>query len=99
MRDIGVEGFDASVIDYEFERFNLRMRVRRALVEPPRQRVNTVGGRHDLLASPCVHNVNHHILPDGDMDNFRKGAPNDPLPLNVVSPPPGVQIIGATGFV
>ena len=57
---------------------------------------------HDQHASPCVHNVNHHILPDGNAEVYRKGAPNQAAPLPIPTtdpnrPPP--QVIGAVGFV
>ena len=102
VRGVEVEGFDASEIDYEFSNFQGRMRVRRYLPAIPQQRLGVFGMNHEQHASPCVHNVNHHILPDGNAEVYRKGAPNQAAPLPIPTPDPNrppPQVIGAVGFV
>ena len=102
VRDLGVVGFDASDLDYDFGFFGGRMRVRRTLPTLPQQRLGVFGMTHDQHASPCVHNVNHHILPDGNAEVYRKGAPNQTAPLPIPTPDPNrpaPQVIGAQGFV
>ena len=102
VRDLGVVGFDASDLDYDFGFFGGRMRVRRALPSFPQQRLGVFSMSHDQHASPCVHNVNHHILPDGNAEVYRKGAPNQTAPLPIPTPDPNrpaPQVIGAQGFV
>lgn len=77
VRGLALEGFDSFACEYDYQAFQLRMRVRRGsdAVKPPVQGINPAGvaplmqGAHDVR--PGVH----FIRPDGNSDQFRKGVP------------------------
>lgn len=76
VRDIQVQGFEATVIGYDPTQFKERMRVERgqggAVI--PAQTIKPVG--FDALRSNAsnVKYAVHYIRPDGNSDQFRKGA-------------------------
>lgn len=74
VREVAMEGFDAFLSEYQLEEFDKRMRVRR--VDPPRVRefVEAVGLEHSAIGVPNVRAGVHFIRPDGNADQFRKGA-------------------------
>lgn len=77
VRDIGVNGFDASVIGYDPSNFAARMRVQRGqggADTKPVQTIQAVG--FDALRSNAsnVKYAVHYIRPDGNSEQFRKGA-------------------------
>lgn len=74
VRELVAEGFDAFLSEYQLEEFDKRMRVRR--VDPPRPRefVEAVGLEHSVLGVPNIRPGVHFIRPDGNADQFRKGA-------------------------
>lgn len=77
VRDVGAQGFDACLIEYDPAYFNERMRVSRGQggAQPaPAQAITPVG--FDALRS-SASNVKpgvHYIRPDGNADQFRKGG-------------------------
>lgn len=77
VRDIQVQGFIATVIGYDPTQFKERMRVERGQGETdtkPVQTIKPVG--FDALRSNAsnVKYAVHYIRPDGNSDQFRKGA-------------------------
>lgn len=75
-RDVSVPGFVATQTGPSEDAFALRMRVRRGTDDTPAARAicpsgvgaHTVGGT-------SLMNMRQYIRPDGNMDNYRKGAP------------------------
>lgn len=76
IRDIFVPGADHFISEYDFRDFALRMRVlNRPTAGPATQGVAVLGfNAFDSLPSN-VSNWVQYIRPDGNMDNYRKGAP------------------------
>jgi hypothetical protein len=75
VRGVDPDGFDAFAIGETFEEFDFRMRVKRVPEETRPFRLlrpATFGG--NMVPHPYVRPAAHHILPDGNMDNFRKGG-------------------------
>ena len=77
IRDIFVPGSDHFISEYDFKDFALRMRVRLEPTPPPSVRTINARGFNafDSAASGNVSNWVQFIRPDGNMDNYRKGAP------------------------
>lgn len=75
VRQIEVEGYDAFLCGYDPQRFNERLRVRNAFVPTPDsqgivpQPIEAPGS-----GVPDVKPGTHYIRPDGNSDQFRKGA-------------------------
>ncbi len=77
VRQVAVEGFDSFVMEYDYRAFALRMRVRNATgTERPRQIVLPRGDRMELVGTPGARLGVHYIRPDGNADQYRKGAPS-----------------------
>lgn len=75
VRQLSVEGFDAFVSEYDIENFPLRMRVRNAYIPtPPEQEVEPVGLENSEVGVPNIRPGVHFIRPDGNADQYRKGA-------------------------
>lgn len=77
VRDIGAQGFDASVIGYDPRNFNARMRVQRGqggTKTKPVQTIQAVGFDAFLSNASNVKYAVHYIRPDGNSEQFRKGA-------------------------
>lgn len=76
VRDVFVPGSDQFLCEYDFYNFSLRMRVSPRPVSGPAARTLEPAG-FDALAAGVVNISNwvQYIRPDGNMDNFRKGAP------------------------
>jgi hypothetical protein len=77
VRDIRVEGFESTFINYDLKNFNARMRVERGKggsAAPVEQMIQSVG--FDALRSNAsnVKYAVQYIRPDGNSDQFRKGA-------------------------
>lgn len=77
VRDIFVPGSDFFLCEYDVDTFAQRMRVRRTPTPPPVARSIAAHGFNafDSAASGNVSNWVQYIRPDGNMDNYRKGAP------------------------
>lgn len=75
VRNLGAEGFDTFTSTYELAQFAKRMRVRSAaLAEIPKQTILPVGGSDLSIGVPNIRLGAHYIRPDGDADQYRKGA-------------------------
>ncbi|WP_180175480.1 hypothetical protein [Acinetobacter sp. YH12025] len=77
VRDIGVHGFDASSMGYEPINFKLRMVVKRGPGgndAKPAQPIKPVGFNAFRTNASNVKHAVHYIRPDGNSDQFRKGA-------------------------
>lgn len=76
VRGVEPEGFSGTAIAHEFEAFHLRMRVTTEPTPGPAARTIGPTGIGSLVAG--VGNISNwvqYIRPDGNMDNYRKGAP------------------------
>lgn len=76
VRQVAVEGFDAFRSEYDLEQFKLRMRVSNAW-EPPgpdAREVMPLGMDISDVGVPNVLPGVHFIRPDGNADQYRKGA-------------------------
>lgn len=74
VRGLVAEGFDAFLSEYQLEMFAHRMRVWRVEPHKPREFVEAVGLEHSALGVPNIQPGVHFIRPDGNADQFRKGA-------------------------
>ena len=74
MREVALQGFVAFLSEYELEAFDKRMRVTRRKQPRPAHTVAPVGIlATDFAASDVIPGV-HFIRPDGNADQYRKGA-------------------------
>jgi hypothetical protein len=75
IRDIFVPGADHFISEYDFRDFALRMRVlNRPTAGPVTQGVAVRGFNAFDSKASNVTNWTQYIRPDGNMDNYRKGA-------------------------
>lgn len=74
VRDVSAAGFDAFLCTYTPEQFKLRMRVARRQDAPPVKTVGLVGIDTEPNGVPAVRHAVHYIRPDGNADQYRKGA-------------------------
>lgn len=77
VREVHPAGFDSLLSDYASEDFLLRMRVRRGASVAPtiqRQDVAAVGVPAAPVGAPNIHLHTQYIRPDGNAEQFRKGA-------------------------
>lgn len=75
VRGFVMEGFDAFVSEYELTAFDQRMRVRNAYIPtPPAQDLEPVGLDGEAAGVPNIKHGVHFITPDGNADQYRKGA-------------------------
>ncbi|TEU23377.1 hypothetical protein [Alkanindiges illinoisensis] len=74
VRGIDPAGFDAFICDYDYTNFNKRMRVTKSVIEKPKQYVSAVGFVTDDMGVPNIRPAAHYIRPDGNADQYRKGA-------------------------
>ena len=79
VREVKGEGFDAFVCEYDLEAFDLRMRVKRGAVGAgsnvkPARPLAPAGFDAFQTAAPNIRPAVHYIRPDGNADQFRKGA-------------------------
>ena len=76
VRGLAAEGFDSFLCEYDYRAFAQRMRVRNATTnEKVRQIVVPRGGLHHQMGTPNVRLGVHYIRPDGNAEQYRKGAP------------------------
>lgn len=77
VREVLADGIYAFVSEYQLEKFSERMKVALAsLPQPPEQSLRPVGMEALGLGVPNVGLGVHYILPDGNANQYRKGAPN-----------------------
>ena len=76
VRDVAMQGFDAFESTYDLAHFDLRMRVRGTPVPPPPAQVlGAVGIDPASAGTPDLRAGRHYIRPDGNAEQYRKGAP------------------------
>lgn len=75
VRELQVGGWDSFASEYDYQQFNKRMRVRLGMPGGgvPR-RVSPRGDVHSSVGAPGLRPGTHYIRPDGNSDQFRKGA-------------------------
>lgn len=76
VRGIEAAGDDYSAIGYTLQEFSKRMRVRHAISDEPQMRRITPAGHlsSSRVGAPGLRNGTQYIRPDGNSDQFRKGA-------------------------
>lgn len=75
VRELHPGGFNAFASEYELSKFKERMRVRNAYIpRPPEQSAAPVGVDGSGLGVPNIKPGTHFIKPDGNADQYRKGA-------------------------
>jgi len=76
VRDVAMQGFDAFESTYDLAHFDLRMRVRGTPApQPPAQVLGAVGIGPVSAGTPDARRGTHYIRPDGNAEQYRKGAP------------------------
>lgn len=74
VRELGVEGFDAFLCTYTPQEFKWRMRVTRPVIKMPTRFLQAVGPDDMAVGMPAIRLAAHYIRPDGNADQYRKGA-------------------------
>lgn len=74
VRNVGVQSFESFVMEYDYTQFDKRMRVVRQ--ELPKQKlfIESIGFVSSSYGVPNTKPAAHYIRPDGNADQFRKGA-------------------------
>lgn len=76
VRGIEAQGEDMFLCEYDYKKFDQRMRVRNALsMEPPSQRIVAIGHQSSVCGWQEARPMRHYIRPDGNANQHRKGAP------------------------
>ena len=78
VRDLSVSSFDSLLMEYDLKNFDKRMRVQRVekqLPVPPAQHICPAGFDSSQHTVPNIKAGVHYIRPDGNSDQYRKGAP------------------------
>ena len=74
VRELALDGFDAFICDYDITQFKFRMKVTRSKI-PNRTDSLLQSGFESLSAgTPDIKPMVHYIRPDGNSDQYRKGA-------------------------
>jgi len=75
VRDVVMDGFNAFISEYQLEAFDQRMRVRNAYMPAPKeQEVQAAGFEFEQAGTPDIKHAVHYIRPDGNANQYRKGA-------------------------
>ncbi|WP_296280903.1 hypothetical protein [uncultured Acinetobacter sp.] len=74
VRELKLDGFDSFVCEYDYTAFDQRMRVRLTEIPKPVQGIQCVGFDAFNQGVPNIKPAVHYIRPDGNADQFRKGA-------------------------
>lgn len=74
VREIVPKGFDSFISTYGPTEFKKRMQVTRQPKIKASQVVSVVGIEHTRYGTPNIRNKVHYIRPDGNSDQYRKGA-------------------------
>lgn len=74
VRDFKVQGFESFRMEYDYTQFDKRMRVTQEQISLPAIIITAIG--FDALNNgvPNIRPAVHYIRPDGNADQFRKGA-------------------------
>lgn len=75
VRGLEGQGFDAFLCEYQLEAFAQRMRVRNSHIPmPPELEIDPSGILPCDIGTPDIRNIAHYIKPDGNSEQYRKGA-------------------------
>ncbi|MFW2076582.1 hypothetical protein ACG94X_02460 [Acinetobacter sp. ULE_I010] len=74
VRDLILEGFETFAMEYDYTNFNDRMRVIRKEIPRPKIHINVIGFDATTYGVPNIQPATQYIRPDGNSDQFRKGA-------------------------
>ncbi|MEG2749122.1 MAG: hypothetical protein RR939_06880 [Acinetobacter sp.] len=74
VREVKNQGFDAFVCNYDLTQFNKRMRVTTTPISKPIIYLLPVGFDGFTQGVPNIRPAAHYIRPDGNADQYRKGA-------------------------
>jgi hypothetical protein len=74
VRNIEAQGFESFVMEYDYTQFDKRMRVIRQELPKPKLFIKPVGVDALFMAVPNIKPALHYIRPDGNADQYRKGA-------------------------
>lgn len=76
VREVQVSGFDSFISTYTLEKYKDRMQVIRLKPTPPMYKVaHPLPTIMTLMGTPDIKLKVHYIRPDGNSDQYRKGAP------------------------
>lgn len=76
VRDVRAPGWESFISEYDLENFAHRMRVRTTpLPAPPTQHLHPYGRPPEHVGTPSTRVGRHYIRPDGNAEQYRKGAP------------------------
>ena len=76
VRDLPVQGWDSFECEYDIAQFDKRMRVTRTPTpKPPVQHIGARGAPPSTIGTPDLRAGRHYIRPDGNAEQYRKGAP------------------------
>ncbi|QLI49406.1 hypothetical protein vBPaeMUSP18_24 [Pseudomonas phage vB_PaeM_USP_18] len=74
VRGLSAEGFESFLSEYDFQNFKHRMRVTRTEIPKPRLTIAPEGFAALETGAPDLLLGVHYIRPDGNADQYRKGA-------------------------
>lgn len=74
VREANIEGFDAFMCEYDIEKFIDRMKVTRREVPNAPASITPEGFDSFISSAPNIKPMTHFIRPDGNSDQYRKGA-------------------------
>lgn len=74
VRNVEAQGFESFVMEYDYTQFDKRMRVVRQELPKPKLWIEPVGVDTLIVAVPNIKPAVHYIRPDGNADQYRKGA-------------------------
>lgn len=74
VRNVEAQGFESFVMEYDYTQFDQRMRVVRQELPKPKLLIKPVSVDALIVAVPNIKPAVHYIRPDGNADQFRKGA-------------------------
>lgn len=74
VRDLILEGFETFAMEYDYTNFKDRMRVTRKEIPRPKIQINVIGFDATTYGVPNIKPTTQYIRPDGNSDQFRKGA-------------------------
>lgn len=74
IRGLVAQGFESFVMEYDYTQFDKRMRVIRKELPKPKIFITPVGVDALCVAVPNIKPAAHYIRPDGNADQYRKGA-------------------------
>lgn len=74
VRELSVTGFESHANEYQLEAFDRRMRVTRREIPRVPRAIGPIGISSFISGTPNVRSSIHYIRPDGNSDQYRKGA-------------------------